>query len=265
MQDSAIGLVEKPPHTPQEFANVHTKHLVDDWLETDLPSQMIIPSLHKEVMQGIAEYSKKGLQPLPLGKYRDTDLLIDKPRNPEQPENFYLRGLDVPYVMVAYTKQLDAILEKLPRSPQYNVERVIGDAAWAYYVFGRMHPFLDGNGRIGRIILKRIMKAAGFRDLQFHDSRFMNSVRSEHLDALEHVDKTHNLAHLEIFLLHSLLFRYHPQRDKKMYDEIKETIVKKETATQQQADKRSLTDVWKGFDGLDIAGVNIPPEYISSK
>ena len=52
-------------------------------------------------------------------------------------------------------------------------------APLAHYYFERIHPFWDGNGRVGRVIEAMILKAAGFKYAPFAMSRYY----------LEHIDE----------------------------------------------------------------------------
>ena len=45
-------------------------------------------------------------------------------------------------------------------------------APLAHYFFERIHPFWDGNGRVGRVIEMLILKCAGFKYAHFAQSRF---------------------------------------------------------------------------------------------
>lgn len=58
-----------------------------------------------------------------------------------------------------------------------NSEEVLGfspllRAPLAHYYFERIHPFWDGNGRVGRVIEAMILKAAGFKYAPFAMSRY---------------------------------------------------------------------------------------------
>lgn len=229
--------------------------LVRDWIKNPSPSSLVLPYLHKELMKNDKEYSKKGYIPLPPGAYRDTDVTTS---SENKPGNFYASGLDVAELMRMYAPELDKILEKLPNEPLGHVEEVSQSAAWAYYVFGRIHPFLDGDGRVGRVILKRIIKASGFKDLNLHDARWLGANRSKHLTALDRVDKTGNIRFLELFLLDSLESSYldnnSNSKSGKIYQEIQDVKKKKISELLNQQCKTPLSDIWEGFKGKNIDG-----------
>lgn len=135
------------------------------------------------------------------------------------------------------------------------MQKTIEDAAFAYYVFERIHPFPDGNGRIGRMIAKTVLKSAGLKDPTFHDQRWYGAKRSSHLQTMEKVGETNNLSHLELFLAQSLSGVYDPHsRDFLRNRELARIIEIKKQASQQNVPGRLLRDIWSGFGDLPLYG-----------
>ena len=56
-------------------------------------------------------------------------------------------------------------------SPVYNLSPLLR-APLIHYYFERIHPFWDGNGRVGRVIEAMILKAAGYKYVPFALSRY---------------------------------------------------------------------------------------------
>lgn len=243
-------------HTASEIGNEFAcqKH-IRRWIERPAwPSSQVIPVLHKELMFGVNSYSEKGIVPLEAGSYRMENLLVGN-----EPENFYAQGLDVQPAMTTFTQRFDEIIRSLPHHPEGNIERIIHEAAWAYYVFTRIHPFLDGNGRIGRMILKRVLAGSGLKDLIFHGNGLNGHSRAAHLDAMKAIDRSGNLAHLELYLLQQQRLRYADGENANLLGEIDEVIKKKRKAIVLQSKTSPLENVWEGFRGMYLAGVSEPP------
>jgi fido (protein-threonine AMPylation protein) len=211
-------------------------------------------------MKGVTEYSKKGLVPLLPGVYRNTDVSTS---NEGKDDNFYVAGTDVRPVMQQYNESLDARLKIEPLSPDEKLETTINNAAWSYYVFERIHPFLDGSGRVGRMIMKRVLKGSGYKDIIFQHNDIYSKGRNVHMDTLDSVDASGNLAHLEVYLLEELLLRYSNEKTTTHSQQISSLIAKKRNQIASQTEKKDLTEIWDGFDGLYLQGVK-PKEHTTT-
>lgn len=243
-------------HTPNELANVYRcSKLLRNWYEQpDLPSNYIITLLHATLFEGVEAYGKKGILPNDPGRYRIEDIRVSG-----EPPNFYARGLDVTFLMRDYAAELDRILQNLPTLPNSHVGSVIKDAAWSYYTFIRIHPFLDGNGRVGRMILQRILKGDGFKDILFTQeaikpgSKKHVSSRDKHLNAMNQVDKTGNLSNLELYIAELLLDRYNAESSG-IGLELRQFIDRKNYEGKTQKRGASITNIWPQFGNIDIYG-----------
>ncbi len=237
-------------HTLREIGNeAACQKLVRLWVR-DAPetkSSLVIPLLHAQLMDGVEAYQRKGLVPLPPGVYRNTDL-----KTGGSPENFYVRGLDVAPTMQKYTHDLDIVMHKEP-SLRNRLSEAIHDAAWAYYTFVRIHPMLDGNGRVGRMILKAVLEKRGdYEDIPYKPVDSDKSAKDSQLDALQEVDETGNLAPLEVFLAKQLYVAYNSKDDAGMREQLNKII---EERSRDKRPKQDLTAVWNGFAELDLYGV----------
>lgn len=68
---------------------------------------------------------------------------------------------------------------------------LVAQIAWAHYQFETIHPFLDGNGRIGRIAIELMLVARGILDGPYLGiSRYVERFRNEYYEVLQRV-RTH--------------------------------------------------------------------------
>lgn len=240
-------------HGRNEIANNYScQKLIKTWTDSGTPSAQVIPALHTELMKGVAEYQMKGLVPLRPGDYRITDV------DAHGEDNLYVPGLDVSRTMSHYTRDLDdRLMDDIDVAPELKLQKTVHDAAWGYYVYERIHPHLDGNGRMGRMILKRITKGRGYKDIIFQTNAAYGKGREEHLRAMSAVGNSGNLAHLELYLLRQLQYRY---LDSPLNKQIEGLMVQKREEISSQTQRKDLTEIWKGFEGLNIDGVQPPPQ-----
>lgn len=251
---------ETPPHhSNSEVANHYAcQKLIKSWVDNpSIPSAQVIPTLHSTLMNGIAEYQSKGVSPKTPGVYRTEGVKAEG-----RPDNFFVGGMDVTPLMQKYTVDLDEVLRAEPISPRTKLEETVHDGAWAYFTFIRIHPYLDGNGRVGRDILKRVFKGRGYKDIIFSPNATGNKKgRDLHVNAMNAVQDSGNLAHLEYYLLTQLRLRY--QGDKQMLAQIADVLETKGREIDYQSSKRDLTEIWPGFKGVYLDGVK-EPQYTAA-
>lgn len=151
-----------------------------------------------------------------------------------------------------YTDDLDKKLAELPSYPEGHVADIVHTAAWAYFTLVKTHPLGDGNKRLGRMVLKRVLKGAGFRDIIFNDPRWFGKNHPEHIEALETTAKTGDLAHLEKYLLIMLADNYPPtnRSDARIRKEIDTVLVQKQEEIAQSPGVRGKEHIWDGFSKL---------------
>ncbi len=236
-------------HSTSEFKNLWAcQKTIRDWTHNpSWGSYDVIPVLYTALHRGERVTPGPPSAPMLADVVRSTNAHISG-----SPENLLSDAKHVYLLTSKYTTKLDEILAKSPKT----LERTISDAALAYYVFDRIHPFPDGNGRIGRMIVKRIFKGADLKDPIFHDQSWYGTGRSPHLEVLEKVDETNNLAHLEVFLAESLIDMYDSLRDFFRTRQLSRFISDAKKRSKVN-DGRLLEDVWDGFKGMDLYG-NIP-------
>lgn len=106
-------------------------------------SVTFLKELHSKVMQGLTERSEKGT-------FRTEVSAI-----------FNTAGIAV--YMPPPPRQIPALMEKLIKFSNSTKEQFIPiRAVLAHYSFEKIHPFLDGNGRVGRLFLQAILEKTGY-------------------------------------------------------------------------------------------------------
>lgn len=241
--------IENPQeiHSSGELKNLWTcQGIIRDWTShPEWSSYDVLPVLFVALHTGRKTLRGKRSAPTLASTIRNSDaFLTDAPGDLLAPHE------DIYMLTSQYSKWLDEVLREKPKS----LPKAIEDAAKAYYIFDRIHPFPDGNGRVGRMIIKRVLKTANAKDPLFHDQRWFGEERSDYIRALEQVHRTNNLIPYELFIARSLIKAYDPIRDFFRHRELSTFISRKEKAEQRSRPGAALTDIWEGFAGIPIYG-----------
>lgn len=239
-------------HTHVEFQNLYAcQKIIRDWNNNShWRSYDMIPILYTALHTGKKFNPSSKDVPSLAGVVRNTSAILSGYPNKDFPE-----GQEVYMLTSKFSEKLDEILRRTPKTDKQAVE----DAAFAYYVFCRIHPFPDGNGRVGRMIAKVIFKRAGLKDPVFHDQRWYGGDRSEHLEAIERVDETNNIAYMEVFFAKALIGMYDPIRDFSKHRELSKIISDSEKKA-KTASNASLNDLWEEFTDPHLYGNNLSVE-----
>ena len=84
------------------------------------------------------------------------------------------------------SEQCEAMFDQL-YSPALSSKHAVEQAAWLHSTFIQIHPFLDGNGRVGRLLMNALLVQRGYplvsiqpgiRDLYFHSLRVVRWIRA---------------------------------------------------------------------------------------
>ena len=98
-------------------------------------------------------------------------------------------------------KQMDGFLKKLIKYINTGRERFIPiKAAVAHYSFEKIHPFEEGNGRVGRLLLQKILKQGGYGMKGLLSlEEYLDNHRGEYYRSLEEPEK--DLTDYLVFIL----------------------------------------------------------------
>ena len=136
--------------------------LSDGW-NLELTSPL---DIHRVLTKGIPFFEDYGMS----GKYRDVDCWIGKTICP--------KPFMIPNLMMQWYEKTMGLIEEGQKSPL--------EIAWiSHHMFEIVHPFIDGNGRTGRLIFNKILtQLCENPKIIYFDDRFqyyeaINNFRSE--------------------------------------------------------------------------------------
>lgn len=143
---------------------IHSRHAKDLSLKDLL-------QLHQTVMTGLIEKSD-------LGRFRVESSAI-----------FNAAGIAI--YLPPPPRQINALLTKLIDYTNSQKEPFTPiKACLAHYLFEKIHPFLDGNGRVGRLLLQAVLTKGGYGMKGLVSiEEYLDKNRSEYYRSLEEVER----------------------------------------------------------------------------
>jgi Fic family protein len=150
----------------------------------ELPiSHRLIKDAHKILLSGLSHSRGQGKR---LGEYKDSQNAIGRLRDTEQTARY------VPPPPAQTAIAMDNLEKFITRDSSKPGEALI-DIALAHYQFEAIHPFLDGNGRVGRMLITLMAIQSKALDLPLlHISSEIEKDKDEYVDLLFEVS-THGL------------------------------------------------------------------------
>ena len=145
----------------------HATSLDNDTIEEDL-----LLELHKKLMKGVRGENKSP------GTYRSVQVLVG------------IRGdtLDTAKFVPMPPEQVPWKIRNLFEYINSPDENILISAALSHYQFETIHPFTDGNGRMGRLLIMLILSKSGVLEYPvLYLSGYFNKKRGEYIDSLNRV------------------------------------------------------------------------------
>jgi fido (protein-threonine AMPylation protein) len=106
---------------------------------------------------------------------------VDPPATRDRPGGFRKGGVRIRAVPVSEPSAINADLQDWSRSTRDARDHPIARAAAHHAWFERIHPFIDGNGRVGRLVLNFMLIQRGYPPaviLATHRDRYLRALRT---------------------------------------------------------------------------------------
>lgn len=119
--------------------------LIPDLISINPTPSYLALALHRELTRGIDYFENRGQS----GQYRKC--------------NVYIGGEQAPIPALAQEIVETVLIPKIEevRGKNFNSECALRFAWWCHDLFECAHPFIDGNGRTGRLLLNTVLEMLG--------------------------------------------------------------------------------------------------------
>jgi cell filamentation protein len=170
--DNNLGLTDKVIINEYEAKGIATAELFVFSLDSDTEiSVQLIREIHRTAFSELYEWA---------GKWRTVSVTVGQLIPPEPTQ----------IVQLMY-QFIDNLNFKIGNSKEYHDH--IDCLAFSHYEFIRIHPFNNGNGRTGRILMNLVALKFGYKPLELYHREGNN--RKIYIDAMKLADK-HNFSPL---------------------------------------------------------------------
>ena len=206
-------------------------HAAKDNLEALPLSQGLIRQTHEILMQGVRGQFKSP------GKYR------------RKPDSCWIGGhtIEDARFIPCPVEELDSAMNVLESYIHDEAPDMLLQLAIVHAEFEAIHPFLDGNGRMGRLIIPLFMFYKGLlTSPSFYISEYLESHRDEYFARLLAVSRDDDWTGWCTFFLTAIIEQARSNQQKihdllELYDELTERIVE---ATHSQYSVRALDSIF---------------------
>lgn len=165
-EDNKLGLTDKNLINEHEASGIAEAELFMFSLDSEISlSTHLILEIHRIAFSSLYDWA---------GKWRTTQVIVGQlePPHSNLVLQFMYQSLDNLNFKIANSKTLQDHLDCL---------------IYAHYEFVRIHPFINGNGRTGRILMNLVALKLGYQPLDLYH-REGNS-REIYIDAMRSADK----------------------------------------------------------------------------
>jgi Fic family protein len=175
LADEELGAPADEDATESRNYIVALRAAVED-MEKFSISHRVIRAAHRELLSGLS--NERGASKKP-GEYRTSQNWIGG--------SDISRARFIPPPPDAVQSCMDQLEKYINRDEQRVVQKLI-DLALAHYQFEAIHPFLDGNGRIGRMLITLMAMQSKLLDLPLlFLSPYLESHKNEYVDRMHGV------------------------------------------------------------------------------
>ncbi len=109
---------------------------------------------------------------------------------------FILNSMHTPLPSEALTDSMETLFNLIEQEPEPAVRAVLG-----HQLFVFIHPYFDGNGRIGRFLMNAMLASGGYPWTVIRVQR-----RSDYMDALEKASSDGDIKPLTLFIAEEMRF-----------------------------------------------------------
>ncbi|MBI5024783.1 MAG: DUF2219 family protein [Candidatus Omnitrophica bacterium] len=158
-------------YTPEEFEDLRTGvKMVNGWIkERKRPGEADILKLHETVAARIFWHEERGaLIHIKRGAYRDN--VAGDVSNPFEIPHMYPDPKRIPSRMRKFFRWFSREFSRMETERGGGENKAVVFAAQVFYRFVKTHPFQDGNGRTGRLLMNYILKEHGLQPFVLTDS-----------------------------------------------------------------------------------------------
>jgi len=164
--DNLLGLTDKNQINEVEAKGIANAELYVFELDTEiLLSTNLILEIHKIAFGQLYDWA---------GKWRNTNVTVGQLTPPEPAQIIHLmyQFIDNLNYKISISKTQDEIVETL---------------IYAHYEFVRIHPFNNGNGRTGRLLMNLVTMKFGFKPLELYKRE--GESRKVYIQSMQQADK----------------------------------------------------------------------------
>lgn len=164
--DNLLGLADKNLLNEYEVKGITKAELYVFGLDTEIEiSTTLILEIHKTAFQELYDWA---------GKWRAVNVLVGQltPPKPVQIVHLMYQFIDNLNYKISISKTHEEIVETL---------------IYTHYEFVKIHPFNNGNGRTGRILLNLVAMKFGYKPLELYKRE--GESRKVYIQSMQQADK----------------------------------------------------------------------------